>query len=212
MANAGTVGKPSVPSVPLVAPLVSIVPRACRVIYHPSLVPIAVAVAVSPLRSRPSSTPPPLHRLAICPSLPPPVNQPPMPAFFWIVLSLSPLLSLPPRCPHFPWAHSQHFGIPKGEYNDFKRVVQLTTQKFCEQCNDPRNNSDPRTYILQYRICFADAHSPTYNLSAVFDGLWVLPPSSPPSSPSLHVNGVLSRSSAYPEVSSIPFNVLFSVR
>ena len=71
-----------------------------------------------------------------------------------------------PCCPHFPWAH---FGIPKGEYDDFKCVVvvQLTTQKFCEQCNDPRSNSDSRTYILQYRMHFADACSPIYSLHAV---------------------------------------------
>jgi len=82
-----------------------------------------------------------------------------------------------PHCPHFPWTH---FGIPKGEYDDFKHVVvvQLTTQKFCEQCNDPRSNSDPRTYILQYRMRFADACSPIYSLHTVSNSS--VGPSPPP--------------------------------
>jgi len=82
-----------------------------------------------------------------------------------------------PCCPHFPWTH---FSIPKGEYDDFKHVVvvQLTTQKFCEQCNDPRSNSDPRMYILQYRMHFANACSPIYSLHTVSNSS--VGPSPPP--------------------------------
>jgi len=119
-------------------------------------------------RSCPSSTPLPLPCLAICLSSPSPVNQPPTPATYLATLSSTcrHCCRRLPHCPHFPWAH---FGIPKGEYSDFKHVIQLTTQIFCEQSNDPRSNSDPCTYILQYHICFADAHSPIYNLCAVFN-------------------------------------------
>jgi len=54
-----------------------------------------------------------------------------------------------PCCPHFPWAHSQHFSIPKSEYDS---VVQLTTQKRRKQCNDPRSDSVSCACILKYRI------------------------------------------------------------
>jgi len=54
-----------------------------------------------------------------------------------------------PRCPHFPWAHSQQ---PKGEYHRSKRVIQLTTRKFCDPCNNPGSDSVPRKCIRQYCI------------------------------------------------------------
>jgi len=101
-----------------------------------------------------------------------------------------------PRCPHFPWTH---FGMPKGEYDDFRHVViiQLTTQKFCEQCNDPRSNSDPRTYILQYHMHFAHACSPIYSLHMVSNSSISPPPSSHLPRCLYTSMGTLPRSSAY---------------
>ena len=118
MANAGTVGKPSVArttrpyrSVPLVAPPVGIVPRR-RLPPGGSLVPPLrnAAAAAAARRRRHLSTSHPLlnttHFLD--------------PAFVAAIAVAA--------CPA-PWAHSQHFGIPKGEYNNSQRVIQLTTQR-----------------------------------------------------------------------------------
>jgi len=195
--------------------------------YHAPIVPCVIHLlfpSPSPSaprrlpRSRLSSTPPPPSRLAICPSSPSPVNWPPMPATCPAALSSTQHLFWTtrrhccrclPRCPHFPWAHPQHFSIPKGEYDNSKRVIQLTTQNFCEQCNDPRSDSVPRTCILQYHIRFSDARSPTYNLRAVFNGA-VGPSPSPRRLPRRPYTptGAISRSSAYQEVSTICFKVL----
>jgi len=105
------------------------------------------------------------------------------------LLHLGPRRRRLPRCPHFPCARSQYFGIPKGEYDRAKRVVQLTTRKLYEQCSDPASDSIPGICILRYRMHFTDAYSPTYGPRAVFNGsAGPSPSSSPPSLPPLHIN------------------------
>ena len=65
-----------------------------------------------------------------------------------------------------PTFHGRILNIPKVS----TIVIQLTTHKNFELCNNPRSDSVPRTCILQYHIRFADARSPTHNLRAVFNG------------------------------------------
>jgi len=211
MAKAGTVGKPSVarttrqyrqyhwshhPSASYHAPVMSCVIR----LLFPS--PSPSPPSFSPLLNAVAATPPG-HLLVVAVACQPATtlttSRPPSPqhnTFFWTMPSPSPLPLPPARCPHFPW---MHFSIPKGEYDDFRRVVvvQLTTQKLCEQCNDPRSNSDPGTYILQYRMRFADACSPIYSPHTVANSSVGPSPSSRLPRRLYTSMGALSRSPAY---------------